>query len=92
MNIGVLTSGFFHILFGVLLLINIENIPIQRNDVIQNVKVELISETDFKKITLEKKIKKSKPLETGKVNFVQPIIEKKQSKNTKENKIKTIGK
>ena len=91
MNIGVLTSGFFHILFGILLLINIENILIQRKDVIQNVKVELISETDYIKLILGEKVKKSKPLETGKVDFVKPIIEKKQSENVKENKIKAVG-
>ena len=91
MNIGVLTSGFFHILFGFLLFINLENILIQRKDVIQNVKVELISETDYKKLILEEKIKKSKPLETGEANFVKPIIEKKRSENAKENKIKAVG-
>ena len=53
MNIGVYTSGFFHLLFGILLLINIENILIQRKAVIQSVKVEVISETDYKKMISE---------------------------------------
>ena len=91
MNIGVYTSGFFHLLFGILLLINIENILIQRKDVIQSVKVEVISETDYKKMISEDSINKSKPLETGKVNFVNPITKKKQSENAKEKKIKSVG-
>ncbi len=91
MNIGVYTSGFFHLLFGILLLINIENILIQRKDVIQSVRVEVISETDYKKMISEDSKNKSKPLENGKVNFVNPITEKKQSENAKEKKIKSVG-
>ena len=84
MNIVVYTSGFFHLLFGILLLINIENILIQRKDVIQSVKVEVISETDYKKMISEDSINKSKPLDTGKVNFVNPITEKNSRKMQKK--------
>ena len=91
MNIGVLTSGFFHFLFGILLLINIENLLSQRKEVIKSVKVELISETDYTKLISVEGLKKSKPLETGKASFAEPITGKRHSENAKEKKIQPVG-
>ena len=62
MNIGVLTSGFFHLMFCILVLINIENILIQREDIVQSLKVDFISETDYTKLIEGERAKKSKPL------------------------------
>ena len=91
MNIGVLTSGFFHTLFGVLLIINIENMLIQKKEVIKSVKVALISETDYTKLISEEKIEKSEPLHIGGFEFSNPLVEKKHSKIVIAEKIRPVG-
>ncbi len=91
MNIGVVTSGFFHLLFGILLLINIENSTLQRREVIESVKVALISETDFTKKISENEITKSKPLEIEKEKIVKPESEKKQPDVIEKSKVKPVG-
>ncbi len=91
MNIGVLTSGFFHLLFGILLLINIEDFLIHKKEVMQSVKVALISETDYAKLISKEKLQKSEPIKIEKPNFVNPGDVKKPSKIVKEKKIVPLG-
>ena len=85
MNVGVLTSGFFHLFLGILLLLNIEKSISQKREVVQSVKVAFISEAYYTKAISENEIKESKALEIEKGEIVKPESEKKQPEVFEEN-------
>jgi len=91
MNVGVFTSGFFHVLFGILLIINIEKVLISKKEITQSINIQIISSKNYKKLISEEKILKSKPLGMDSSILLKPIAESEKVNNVGQEVIEAIG-